>query len=319
LKEAGEIRKIAPEVKTVNIRVGADTPEVVRIDSYLAGQARLFTRSQLKRRILSLRVNGKEAKLSRHLRPGDNLEITFTAAAGPAVEPEQIALDILFEDANVLVVNKPQGMVVHPASGNRSGTLVNAILGYCTGIGQRFSEGETRPGIVHRLDKDTSGVIITAKNPDAQEFLAAQFRNRLVDKRYLAVIDGRMPAAEGRIDTRIGRDPYHRQRFTVLPPGASGGRRSVTVYRRLRAFNGFSLVSLQPRTGRTHQLRVHMAYLGCPIVGDKVYGWRRRGGPDRTLMLHAQRLRLRLPGEQQPRTFRAPLPERFRSFLSSTR
>ncbi len=318
MREAGEIRKVTPKSKTVNIQVGADLPEAVRIDSYLAGQAHLFTRSQLKRRILSLRVNGKEAKPSRHLRPGDMLEITFTTAAGPAVEPEQIALDILFEDANVLVVNKPQGMVVHPAAGNRSGTLVNAILGYCAGVGQRFSEGEARPGIVHRLDKDTSGVIITAKNPDAQEFLAAQFRRRLVDKRYLAVVEGRLPAAEGRIATRLGRDPYHRQRFAVLSPAASSGKRSVTVYRQLRAFNGFSLVSLQPRTGRTHQLRVHMVYLGCPIVGDKVYGWRRRGGPDRTLMLHAQRLRLRLPGEQQPRTFRAPLPERFRSFLAST-
>jgi 23S rRNA pseudouridine1911/1915/1917 synthase len=292
-------------------------PEVgaagLRVDSFVAEHLGLFTRSQVRRRVTEVRVNGQPVRLSRRLRGGDALEVYYTDAPEPTVEPEPIALDVLYEDARVVVVNKPQGMVVHPAAGNWSGTLVNALLHHSRGLSERFPGGAGRAGLVHRLDKDTSGVIITARDPEALEFLAAQFRSRRVGKQYLAVVEGRLSRVEGRVECRIGRDPRNRKRFACLS-NPSGGKAAVTRYRELRRFNGYSLVSLRPQTGRTHQLRVHLAHLGCPVAGDPIYG--RRRSPY-GLMLHAYRLRIRLPGEERPRTFRAPLPERFRRFLGA--
>jgi 23S rRNA pseudouridine1911/1915/1917 synthase len=300
----------------LQVEIPSNIPENMRIDAYIADIMKLFSRSQVKRRVTALRLNDAAVKASKHLHPGDRLEIFYVSAPQPRLEAEALALDILYEDDAVLVINKAQGMVVHPAGGNWSGTLVNALLGHCTVLKNGFAEDECRPGIVHRLDKDTSGVIIAAKNEQAREFLARQFRDRSVRKRYLAIVEGILPQARGRLDTWIARDPHHRKRFTCLlsGSGASRGKRAFTHYRELARGNGFSLVSLQPRTGRTHQLRVHMAHLGCPIVGDKLYGWKPRGRDSVSLMLHAQRLRITLPGEQQPRTFQAPIPERFAAF-----
>jgi 23S rRNA pseudouridine1911/1915/1917 synthase len=310
---------VNPEPTVIEFEIPGDIPKDTRIDTYIADFLKLFSRSQVKRRVAELRINGNTAKASKHLLPGDRLEITYTAAPEMNVEAQTIDLDILHEDDNVLVVDKPQGMVVHPASGNWSGTLVNAILGHCGGIRSNFPSAEIRPGIVHRLDKDTSGVIIAAKNTETREFLSEQFRRRAVGKRYLAVVQGRLPAGHGRIDTWMARDPHHRKRFTCLVPGSAGsqGKRAVTFYREIEMFSDCTLVSLRPRTGRTHQLRVHMAHLGCPIVGDRLYGWKARGRVDQTLMLHAHRLRIILPGEQQPRTFQAPIPKRFSEYASS--
>jgi 23S rRNA pseudouridine1911/1915/1917 synthase len=304
--------------KHIEVRIPPTVPEHTRIDAYIAEVLKLFSRSQVKRRVRELRVNGGKAKVSKHLLPGDRLEITYSEEARPHLEPEAIQLRILYEDRNVVVIDKEQGMVVHPAGGNWSGTLVNALLWHCTDLRSGFSNAEARPGIVHRLDKDTSGVIITAKNAESREYLSGQFRRRTVMKRYLAIVEGSLPAARGRIDTWIARDPHHRKRFTCLLPdsGASRGRRALTFYREVRRFDRFTLVSLRPRTGRTHQLRVHMAHLGCPIVGDRLYGWKARGRGIRPLMLHAHRLRIRLPGTQQPRTFEAPVPDRFEEFYS---
>lgn len=307
-----------PGPTVIEIEIPGDIPRNTRIDTYIADFLKLFSRSQVKRRVTGLRINGKTVKASKHLLPGDSLEITYTAAPVMNVEAETVDLSILYEDGNVLVVDKPQGMVVHPAGGNWSGTLVNAILGHCAGIRSNFPPGEVRPGIVHRLDKDTSGVIIAAKNAETREFLSEQFRRRTVGKRYLAVVQGRVPASRGRIDTWMARDPHHRKRFTCLVPGCSPGKRAVTFYREIEMVGDCTLVSLRPRTGRTHQLRVHMAHLGCPIVGDRLYGWKARGRVNQTLMLHAHRLRITLPGEQQPRTFQAPIPKRFAEYASST-
>jgi 23S rRNA pseudouridine1911/1915/1917 synthase len=306
----------SPALKHVEVAIPRNIPRNTRIDTYIADAMKLFSRSQVKRRVTALRVNGKTVKLGKQLLPGDLLEITYTTAVKPHLEPEAIELCILYEDRNVLVINKDQGMVVHPAGGNWSGTLVNALLWYCSKLTDGFSADESRPGIVHRLDKDTSGVIITAKSAEVRQFLAEQFRRRTVMKQYLAIVEGSLPASQGRIDTWMARDPHHRKRFTCLLPGSGvcRSRRALTLYRELKRIDGFTLVSLRPRTGRTHQLRVQMAHLGCPIVGDRLYGWKARGRGSWSLMLHAHRLRITIPGEHQPRTFKAPRPSRFDEF-----
>jgi 23S rRNA pseudouridine1911/1915/1917 synthase len=304
--------------KHIEVEIPRAIPDDMRIDAYIADVLKLFSRSQVKRRVTVLRVNGNNAKVSKHLLPGDRLEITYSLEPGLHLKPEAIQLRVLYEDRNVVVIDKEQGMVVHPAGGNWSGTLVNALLWHCQGLSNGFAADEVRPGVVHRLDKDTSGVIITAKNAETREYLSEQFRRRRVMKRYLAIVTGSLPAARGRIDTWIARDPHHRKRFTCLLPDSksSHSRRALTFYRELKRLDGFTVVSLRPRTGRTHQLRVHMAHLGCPIVGDRLYGWKARGQGSWSLMLHAHQLRITLPGEQQPRTFEAPLPDRFERFYS---
>jgi 23S rRNA pseudouridine1911/1915/1917 synthase len=307
----------SPE-KNIQVEIPRSISEHTRIDTYIADVLKLFSRSQAKKRVRVLLVNGRPAKLSKHLLPGDRLEVAYRDAPELQLEPEAIELRILYEDRNVLVIDKQQGMVVHPAGGNWSGTLVNALLWHCRDLRNGFEAEELRPGIVHRLDKDTSGVIITAKNAKVREYLSEQFRRRRVLKRYLAILAGSLPAASGRIDTWIARDPHHRKRFTCLVPGSkdSEGRRAITFYREIRRLDGFTVVSLRPRTGRTHQLRVHMAHMGCPIVGDRLYGWKAKGRGNWTLMLHAHRLGITLPDEQQPRTFEAPVPDRFEKFYS---
>jgi 23S rRNA pseudouridine1911/1915/1917 synthase len=219
----------------------------------------------------------------------------------------------------VIVLDKPQGMVVHPGSGNHSGTLLNGLLFHCRGIVERFTTEDPRPGIVHRLDKDTSGVIIAAKNPEAHAFLARQFHDRAARKRYIAFTVGAPKDQSGKVADRLGRDPRDRKRFTWV---ANGGRSALTVYRVLRTYRAegppertFGLVVMAPRTGRTHQLRVHMKRLGTPILGDPLYGRRDDLFPGATLMLHARSLSIRLPGETEARTFFSPLPDRFRAVM----
>jgi 23S rRNA pseudouridine1911/1915/1917 synthase len=221
----------------------------------------------------------------------------------------------MYEDRRVVVINKAQGMVVHPGAGNRRGTLANALLfrrlrreGAPVQSGVFAGPAGLRPGIVHRLDKDTSGVIIAAWDDEALAFLADQFKNRRVKKNYLALIPGALKEGEGRIETMISRDSRDRKRFTV----SGAGRIAVTRYRILRSWKSHSLLLLRPKTGRTHQLRVHMRHLGHPISGDPVYGGVDPLFPDCGLLLHAHSLSLILPGHDEAQTFRAPLPERFR-------
>jgi 23S rRNA pseudouridine1911/1915/1917 synthase len=304
-------------VKTAEARVDDAGLAGMRLDRFVAEKMGLFTRSQAKSRVTALRVNGEPARPSRHLRIGDQVTVDYDdqPAAGSAGEmpaAQSIPLAILFENDQVVVIDKPQGMVVHPGSGNRSGTLVNALLAHRGGLAEAFGGREARPGIVHRLDKDTSGVIITATNPAAHEHLAHQFRDRRVRKLYLAVVRGAPRGDAGRVDGGIARSRRDRKRFA---PVAAGGRRAVTDWRVLRRWDGFSLVLLAPRTGRTHQLRVHLKLLGSPVLGDPLYGGKDARFPDATLMLHAWKLRIVLPGDSAARDFRAPLPERFKALL----
>ena len=229
--------------------------------------------------------------------------------------PEDIPLDVLFENADVLVVNKPAGMVVHPSPGHSSGTLVHAALAHApemAGVG-----GKHRPGVVHRLDKDTSGVIILAKNDAAHQFLQAQFKARTTHKVYLAIVDGAPPTPTGRIEAPIDRDPAHRKRMRVATPGK--GRAAVTEYRTVEAFLHHTLIEARPLTGRTHQIRVHLAFVGCPVVADPLYGRRRPSLPIARHALHAYSLTIRLPGEDAPRTFTAPLPADMEAVLAALR
>ncbi len=232
------------------------------------------------------------------------------------IEPEPIPLRVLFENEDVLVVDKPAGMVVHPSPGHDRGTLVHAALAHApdmAGVG-----GVLRPGLVHRLDKDTSGVLILAKNDAAHQFLQDQFRARQVRKEYIGLVIGHPPAGRGRIEAPIERDPAHRQRMRVTTPGR--GREAYTEFEVLERFPGYALVRFRPITGRTHQIRVHAAFLGTPIAGDALYAPRHKGRlPLERHFLHAHRLTLRLPGEPTPRTFEAPLPPELQAVLEHLR
>ncbi len=302
--------------RVVEVHVELEAGAGMRLDAYVSQMLGLFSRSQARARILEATVNGAPARLARTVRRGDT--ITLTYADPPALElvAQEIPLCILFENEEVVVIDKPQGMVVHPGNGNRTGTLLNALLFHCGGLPAGFAPGDPRPGIVHRLDKDTSGVIIAAKNERAHAFLAGQFHDRTVAKRYLALVRGIPAQPEGRVECRLARDPRSRLKFTCVE---KGGRLSLTSFRTLKSFGegpgGYALLLLAPKTGRTHQLRVHMRLIGVPILGDPLYGKRDPRFPDATLMLHARSLRIRLPGETEPRRFESPLPERFRAVL----
>ncbi len=294
-----------------------------RVDGYVArAAAGIVSRSQLKARGAAISVNGKLAKPSRPVAPGDLVRVDWVEESPPGLVPEDIALDVIYEDGTTIVVDKPQGLVVHPGAGNRRGTLANALLFRLLAGGSAAADPGFRAGMVHRLDKDTSGVIVAAKDVRTQAFLAAQFKDRLTRKEYIAITRGEPEPPEGRIADRLGRDKRNRKRFSRVE---SGGKAAVTDYRVLEAWKpagggrGYALVALKPRTGRTHQLRVHMAGLGCPVLGDPIYGGRDARFPDATLMLHAYRLRILLPGEAEPRTFRAPLPARFAAAMRRLR
>jgi len=284
----------------------------MRVDRFVADQMDLFSRSQFHQHDVSIFVNNKIVKPSRLLRSGDLVRVTYRETTPPSVEPEAIDLDILYEDDDVVVVNKPQGMVVHPAAGNWSGTLVQGLMHHVIGLAD--GSESLRPGIVHRLDKDTSGVIITAKTPESQEYLSEQFRGRSLEKTYLAIVRGTPPQSKGEIATGIIRDPRNRKRFTAV---ARGGKPAITGYRVLKRVSGYAFLIVHPMTGRTHQIRVHMRHIGCPILGDPVYARADRTFPDVGLMLHAYKLAIRLPGSGEKHRFSAPLPERFRLVLRS--
>jgi 23S rRNA pseudouridine1911/1915/1917 synthase len=287
-----------------------------RLDVYVAETLGILTRSQLKSHLASASVNGKPAKLSRAVHPGDLLALEWEDAETPSFDPEDIPLSVLYEDDRAIVIDKPQGMVVHPAHGNWHGTLANALLGrLIKERGKRGAEAAPdRAGIVHRLDKDTSGIIIAAKDAVSQAFLSRQFQDRKVGKEYLAITYAPLPASSGRMENQLGRDPRDRKRFAVLP---QGGKVAITDWKVLAAYGPYRVVALRLHTGRTHQIRVHLKALGCPILGDPLYGRRDPRFPDATLMLHSRRLRILLPGHDEPSMFKSALPERFHRVLEA--
>ena len=264
-----------------------------------------------------VRVDGASAKASHRLRGGERIEIEIPPPPPQTLEPESIALAIVHEDDHVLVLDKPAGMVVHPGAGHPRGTLAAAVLAHApaiAGVG-----GPRRPGIVHRLDKDTSGLLVLAKSPLAYESLTTQLAARTVRRVYLAVVHGRVGPPEGVVDKPIGRDPRDRTRMAVRPAGQ--GRRAVTRWRVLERFPQFTLVEARLETGRTHQIRVHLASLGHPVAGDIVYGGRRRVLPVALdgLALHAATLGFVHPLGQERVEFSSPLPSRIERLLSQLR
>lgn len=287
-----------------------------RLDKALAAAWPELSRSQWQQLIRQGRVlvAGTPGRANLRLEGGERVEATLPPVAETDLQAEDIPLDILYEDSNILAINKPPGMVVHPAPGHSVGTLVNAVLGYCPdleGVG-----GERRPGIVHRLDRDTSGVILVAKNDHALRDLQQQFKRRTVQKRYTALVDGHIQPPQALVDAPIGRDPRHRQRMAVIRPGSSArSRKARTYYRLERMYEDHSLVTAEPQTGRTHQIRVHLAFVGYPIVGDTVYGRRKPSVPVTHHCLHAASLTFRRPGDDTELAVEAPLPEEFRRLL----
>lgn len=282
----------------------------VRLDKYLADHVPELSRSAAQRIISNGRVtvNGEPVRSSHKVRLGD-----LVVALIPVEEPSQLAaepipLNVVYEDQALLVVDKPAGMVVHPAPGHSGGTLVNALLAHCPELAA--SEDE-RPGIVHRLDRDTSGLILVAKSEKVSRALQRQFKDRQVHKTYLALLDGLLQPAWGRIEAPVGRDPHHRQRMAVQP----GGREATTEYHVLEQFahqigpaaGEYTLVRAEPLTGRTHQIRVHFASIGHPVVGDATYGRRKCHLPLSRQFLHASRLEFRHPNTAQRMHLEAPL------------
>ncbi len=258
-------------------------------------------------------VDGRVAPASHKVRPGQKVLVAIPPPEPTATLPEAIPLDVLYEDDDVIVINKPQGMVVHPAAGNRAGTLVNALLAHCRGLSA--IGGKERPGIVHRLDKDTSGVLVVAKNDAAHVSLQKQIQAREARREYLAIVHGRVREERGRINAPIGRHPVDRKRMAVI----AGGRPAVTDYEVLERFPGYTLVRAILQTGRTHQIRVHMAHLGHPVVGDPVYGARRSPWNLKGQCLHAQRLAFRHPRTGAWMSFTAPLPPDMEKVLADLR
>lgn len=249
------------------------------------------------------------------LEGGEQLTIFIPEPEPSALIPENIPLDIVFENEDCLLLNKSAAMVVHPSAGHTQGTLVHAILGYAPdlkGIGE-----EKRPGVVHRLDKDTSGLIIFAKHDKAHQWLQKQFKDRKVEKIYFALADGHPPTPQGRIEVEIGRDLKNRQRMAIMSPGK--GREAVTIYHELERFQEHTFLEVRPITGRTHQIRVHLAFIGAPILGDRVYGKRKVTLPVPRQMLHAGRLRIVLLGDKNASEFNAPLPADFQEALTHLR
>jgi 23S rRNA pseudouridine1911/1915/1917 synthase len=272
-------------------------------------------------------VNGRPARANYRLAVGDRIQLELPEAPRPTtLEAEAIPLPILYEDVDIVVVNKPAGLVVHPAPGHAGGTLVNAILHHVpdlAGIG-----GEMRPGIVHRLDKDTSGTMVVAKHEAALRNLQAQFKSRKVEKLYMALVEGKIDEDQGRIVAPIGRDPRDRKRMAVIfaeNPLALKTRPATTEYKTLARYavplqnetgrGSFTLVQAHPITGRTHQIRVHFTWLGHPLVGDPIYGLKRQRLNAPRLFLHAARLAFRLPSTGEWVEFNAPLPPELQGVL----
>jgi 23S rRNA pseudouridine1911/1915/1917 synthase len=292
--------------------------EDIRLDKFLVEQLPEFSRSRLQALISESKVtvNQKIITKSGYILAYDDLvEVAIPPVKDIGLVPEDIPLDIIFENSDLLIVNKPAGMVVHPAVGHSSGTLVNAVLGYdpeLEGIG-----GEERPGIVHRLDKDTSGLIVVAKNDQSLRWLQEQFRLRLTEKIYLALVDGKPGTPVGRVEAPIGRDQTDRKKMSVT--NLKKGREAVSEYKTMESFKNHTLLEFHPLTGRTHQIRLHCRLLGCPIVGDMVYGHKKASIAIGRHFLHAYKLKITLPGETSPREFVAPLPEELQIALEVLR
>lgn len=286
-----------------------------RIDKFLSEQFAEWSRNQIQIWIKDgfVQVNGKQIKANYKLTEGDELVLTVPPQKELEVEAENIALDVIYEDSDVIVVNKPRGMVVHPAPGHYTGTLVNALLYHCKDLSG--INGILRPGIVHRIDKDTSGLIMAAKNDLAHESLTTQLKNHTVNRIYVALVNGIIPHDIGTIDAPIGRDPHDRKKMTVTDKNS---KEAITHFAVKERFENYTLIECKLETGRTHQIRVHLKYIGHPLVGDPSYG------PKTSLNIEGQALHAKTLGFKHPRTnefleFDSEIPEDMKQLLEELR
>lgn len=303
----------------INHTVPSDYSKTCRLDSYIAGLPGGMNRSKLKTGVKSITINGKTQKISYKVKPGDNILIEWEDSVPEDIIAQPIPLEIIYEDKNVCVINKPQGMVTHPASGNWENTLVNGLLYHWDRENIKgIKEGsisqqlvKRRPGIVHRLDKDTSGIIITAKNRDSEEYLQKQFQNhKFLVKEYICICCGIPPKKHDTITTQIIRDPKDRKIFKAVTD-SNEGKIAVSEYQCISTYGNYSLMRIRIKTGRTHQIRVHMKFINCPILGDPLYGKKDKQFPDATLMLHSRMLKIFIPDNKEKQMFKTSTPERF--------
>jgi len=293
-----------------------------RLDSFLAESIEGFSRTYMQKLIDDglVLISGKTVKSNYKLRKGDEVQVTIPDPVPLEVKAEKIELDIVYEDNDIIVINKPQGMVVHPAHGNYSGTVVNALLEHCGSLSDYNSltgiNGVMRPGIVHRIDKDTSGIIVIAKTNEAHLLLSEQLKEHSITRKYAALVEGRLKNDSGRIETLIGRNPKDRKQMAVVD---RNGKRAVTHYRVLERFESNTYIEASLETGRTHQIRVHMAYIGHPVVGDMVYGYKKQRFDTKGQLLHARVLGFIHPTTGQYMEFEAPLPDYFEKILRTLR
>lgn len=310
-----------PEHETLIFKIAA-SDSGVRLDAFLAGHIPDWSRSRLQRLIEDgdVVVNGASTRASYKLRAADEVEVELTPSPTETFAPENIPVNVVYEDDQIIVIDKPAGLVVHPAPGIPSGTLANALAYHFQQLSSKG--GSARPGIVHRLDRDTSGLLVAAKTEIAHERLGDQFRARQVYKLYLALVHGSPPADAGRVEQPIARDPTNRTRMSVVP----NGRAALSIYRVRQRYHRFTLLEVELKTGRQHQIRVHLAWLKHPVVGDEVYG----GGRDKTVVsvklraeirklhrqfLHAQQLAFDHPITNERLRFNSPLPAELQNFL----
>lgn len=305
-------------MKTHNLNVATEDASK-RLDSYLSEKIDQLSRSYAQKLIDSgdIKVSGKPVKSNYKVKENDSIEVTIPQPKElDIVADENIKLDIIYEDNDVIVINKPQGMVVHPAAGNYAGTLVNALMAHCKGNLSEIN-GVIRPGIVHRIDKDTTGVLVIAKNNNAHLSLAKQIKDHTVTRRYVAIVHGNISEASGTINAPIGRHPVDRKKMAVVGKGTS--RHAVTHFTVLERFGEYTLIEAKLETGRTHQIRVHMAYIKHPVLGDPVYGPKKQKFNLAGQALHAKVLGFIHPTKNEYMEFEAPLPEYFERLIKILR
>lgn len=292
--------------------LAGEEDEGVRADAYIASKVEELSRSQVQKLIEedNIHINQKSFKSNYKIKNGDIIEISIPEPVKLEINPEDIDIEIVYEDDDIAVVNKPQGMVVHPAAGNYSGTLVNALLKKCTNLSG--INGVIRPGIVHRIDKDTSGILVVAKNDMAHRCLAEQIKEHSMKRVYIALVEGIIKSDSGTIDLPIGRHHTERKKMAVVK---TGGRNAVTHYRVLERFKEFTLIEARLETGRTHQIRVHMAYIGHPLAGDPVYGYKKQKLKLNGQALHAAVLGFIHPSTKEYMEFTTPLPQYFNEII----
>jgi 23S rRNA pseudouridine1911/1915/1917 synthase len=320
------VKKTSYRLFSFSISVGEGEE---RLDTFLTSHIEGVTRSKVQNLVKKgfAKVNGRDAKAGYRLKEGDDVNLSIPPDPPNELKPEPIEFAILHEDSSLIVLNKPSGLVVHPAPGHPTGTLVHGLLQYCPELSGRG--GLDRPGIIHRLDKDTSGLMVVAKNDSVHRFLSGQFEGGSVKKRYLALVHGNTKGVKGEINLPIARHPKRRKEMSV---SLSGGKKALTFWKKLETFDDkFSFLSVSPKTGRTHQIRVHLTHLGHPIVGDQVYGhkknwWKKHAflknhpfPPIERQMLHAETLGFIHPDSEVYCEFQAHMPEDMEQLLRTLR